>query len=62
MLLLNQPISGRYFKISLEFLCSKNLGVHAAVRALRQPKIGMNTKRYTLRQKLGYTRSGKPYA
>jgi hypothetical protein len=62
MFLLNQPISGRYFKKFVEILCSKNSGVHAAVRTLRQPKIGVDKKRYTLRQKLGYTGSGAPYA
>jgi hypothetical protein len=53
MFLLNQPISGRYFKIFVEFLCSQNSGVDGAVRTLRQPKIGVYTKRYTLRQKIG---------
>src|SRR4028118_546790 len=46
MLLLNQPISGRYFKIFVEFLGSKNSGVRGAARTLRQPKIGVHTKRY----------------
>jgi hypothetical protein len=32
MFLLNQPISGRYFKIFVEILCSKKSGVHGAVR------------------------------
>lgn len=62
MFLLNQAISGRYFKIFVEILCSKNSGVRGAVRTLRQPKIGAYTKRYSLRQTLGQTRSGPPYA
>jgi len=53
MFLLNQAISGRYFKIFVEILCSKNSGVRGAVRTLSQPKIGVHTKRYTLRQTLG---------
>lgn len=62
MFLLNQAISGGYFKILVEILGSKNSGVRGAVRTLRQPKIGVYTKRYTLGKKLGSTRSGAPYA
>jgi hypothetical protein len=44
MFLLNQAISGRYFKIFVEILCSKNSGVHGPVRALYRFRLHGNDK------------------
>jgi len=44
MFLLNQPISGRYFKIFVEILCSKNSGVHGTARTLYRFRLHGNDK------------------
>jgi len=44
MFLLNQPISGRYFKIFVEILCSKNSGVRGTARTLYRFRLHGNDK------------------